>query len=135
MLEKLLEEQKSRLRHLEMGLFEDKGIDPEPQTKSNPLGGFPKKASRVDQAIYFIKREGRPLQLREIVTCMAEISDDAAQDPRRYGNSLSAFLSQGMERGRIKRYSLPRKRGGWYFPNSWADENGELLDGYKKMID
>lgn len=134
MLEKLLAEQRSKLKALEMGLIRDRGMDGEEQ-QSKSLKGFPHKGPRIDKAIYFIKREGRPLQLREIAACMSEIEPIEDWEMDAYKQSLSVDLSQGLSRGRIKRYDLPRKRGGWYFPNSWADDNGELLAEYKKLID
>lgn len=139
MLEKLLEEQRSRIRMLESGMKADLGMarpisKPERTLPEKP-DDFPQQSPRIDQVLYFIKREGKPLLLREIVQCFAESDYQAAHHPAVYGNSLSVYLSQGLKRGRIKRYSLPRKRGGWYYPNSWANDKGELAEEYLKMID
>ena len=135
MLEKLLEEQRSRLRVLEVGIGADRGMEPHQDTNDDDLEGFPEFGSRIEQAVYFIKREGRPLQLREIVMCFAEVHEEARERSTTFSQAFSSVLSQGLKRGTLRRYSLPRRKGGWYYPNSWADENGELKQEYRLLID
>ena len=52
-----------------------------------------------------------------------------------FSQAFSSVLSQGLKRGTLRRYSLPRRKGGWYYPNSWADEDGELKQEYRLLID
>ena len=134
MLEKLLEEQRAKLRELETGIRPDRGMRSKVE-KENRLEGFNPEWPWVDQCIYFIKREGRPLLLNQIVKCLGEVHDQARENPAYFGNSLSASLSNAIKRQRIRRHSLPKKRAGWYYPNSWADAKGNLKKQYLELID
>lgn len=134
LLEGLLKEQRQKLDELERGKRKDKGVVFK-KVQENRLEGFNSEWPWVDQCIFFIKREGKPLLLNQIVRCMAEVYEEAREKPAYFGNSLSASLSNAIKRGRIRRHRLPKKRAGWYYPNSWADKNGELLKRYQDLID
>lgn len=134
LLENLLKEQRQKLTELEGGKREDMGVVLK-NVQENRLEGFNSEWPWVDQCIFFIKREGKPLLLNQIVRCMAEVYEEARVNPVYFGNSLSASLSNAIKRGRIRRHSLPKKRAGWYYPNSWADKNGDLLKRYQDLVD